>query len=433
MLRACYSAQSRIFYGGDPIGIRWYFCEPDAPDLGIVSSYGSAQWLDPLENPDPNIGEVIPRSFSFDYGKNTSARYGLCHLGEDSWFDGGPPTGTSPVPVWTECCPYRRIAFPTLSIHNLLLGSATRPVLPISATPANAIDDGTANPWTTTNYPFWTAGDSASVVLLHGAFSSGLQFINLGFALPADGIILGVEVSLTRYERAFANVIQDYQASLCLGGARIGAGRAKVGYWPTIPTATLYGSAVDGWSASLTPAIVNDPTFGFAISARNVSGTRTETGIITSISLTVYWKHSGGGEVMAGTLTLLGVQALAISQLSVLNGYWLALFSNDREPLETDTIADYVETVGDGYARQQITGFGAVYLNGSDQAESDSAPFQFQPTNSVNLWTIAGVMLLDGSGNLVGAWKDPDGPFTLSGPTDSYVPDLSMLNAGVSS
>ena len=59
-------------------------------------------------------------------------------------------------------------------------------------------------------------------------------------------------------------------------------------------TPESYGGAADLWGAALTPAIVNDPTFGFAVS---INADSVRVFLYGPFTVTVYYTLSGSGTV----------------------------------------------------------------------------------------------------------------------------------------
>lgn len=83
----------------------------------------------------------------------------------------------------------------------------------------------------------------------------------------------------------------DNNVTLFASGVPIGANKATAIVWSTTADETVeYGGSNDLWSASLTPAIVNDTTFGAAVSATVGNGATAE---IQSLRLTVYYSVAG--------------------------------------------------------------------------------------------------------------------------------------------
>jgi len=86
-----------------------------------------------------------------------------------------------------------------------------------------------------------------------------------GFSLPSTATILGVTVSFgINSESATTGTIA--QVALWNSSGQVGTAKTPGTAITTTITQNSYGGAADTWGASLTPTVVNDPTFGFAVS-----------------------------------------------------------------------------------------------------------------------------------------------------------------------
>lgn len=126
-----------------------------------------------------------------------------------------------------------------------------------------------------------------------------LNFSGCGFTIPSAATILGVtvEVHLTSQ---FNQPSYLSQVALWFEGAALGTIKTPNTPFPTAPTTFSYGSAGDDWGAALTPAIVNDPSFGFAVAA-NVGSSRVFVAVGSDVGgpyfVTVYYTLSGSGTI----------------------------------------------------------------------------------------------------------------------------------------
>jgi hypothetical protein len=125
----------------------------------------------------------------------------------------------------------------------------------VNATWWETVDSGAQ--WRTTG--FATSGSLTSPL---SAFISE----DFGFNVPSNAVILGVQVvfGISSQSTTTGTVAG---VSLYHGGAELGTAKAPGTAITPIPGQVLtYGIGTDQWGATLTPAIVNDPSFGFAIS-----------------------------------------------------------------------------------------------------------------------------------------------------------------------
>ena len=114
-----------------------------------------------------------------------------------------------------------------------------------------------------------------------GTYSNYISFQGFGFSIPATAAILGIVVSITKCGIANnpASFNQDYSVKLTVDGAPSGTEHALVGNWSegrntgeiaeNLKT-YVYGSRTDTWGITPTPAMVNSPGFGIALSAESM-------------------------------------------------------------------------------------------------------------------------------------------------------------------
>ena len=140
----------------------------------------------------------------------------------------------------------------------------------------------------------WSAHDNGWRTEGDGLFPlSALTFQNFGLTIPSAATILGVTVNLNLVSQ-YATTGNVAQVALWNSSGQVGTAKTPSTPFTTTLTNVSYGSAGDSWGAALTPAIVNDPTFGFAISC-SVEGVRLFLAI--PFTITVYYTLSGSGTV----------------------------------------------------------------------------------------------------------------------------------------
>lgn len=114
-----------------------------------------------------------------------------------------------------------------------------------------------------------------------------------GFSIPSSATILGITVT-------FGAVVQSTstatiaQVALWEAGSQQGTAKSPATPITVTPTVTSYGGASDLWGATLTPAIVNDPSFGFAVS---VALTTSRGFLDFPFTVQVHYTLSGSGTV----------------------------------------------------------------------------------------------------------------------------------------
>jgi hypothetical protein len=114
-----------------------------------------------------------------------------------------------------------------------------------------------------------------------------------GFTIPSSATILGVVATLSVVAQA---TTAGTVAQVALWNSSGMQGTAKSPATPitTTSTATAYGSPADLWGATLTPAVVNDPSFGFAAS---VAADSIRDFLNFPFTVQVYYTLSGSGTI----------------------------------------------------------------------------------------------------------------------------------------
>lgn len=170
-----------------------------------------------------------------------------------------------------------------------------------------------------------------------GAPSALLEASGFGFNVPSGATITGVVAEINWGETPYYYQLADYHVFL-LAGSTIGDDRVR-NYNPGYPYAYYaYGSASDLWGATLTPAIVNAGTFGFAFQAQNTTtdnfdedgnnlgGAGNDTASIDHMRMTVYydmppatpsWTDPNNVKVEDGLVATADVTTAETSQLQM--------------------------------------------------------------------------------------------------------------------
>ncbi len=124
-------------------------------------------------------------------------------------------------------------------------------------------------------------------------YSRELLSTNFGFNVPTSNInIVGIKAEIQR--NAFsANVIKDTIVRLLLSGATIGNNLALANKWGITNNYYTYGGATNMWGTALTPANVNDATFGVSLKTANTS-TSNQSAYVDHVRMTVYYTTTTG-------------------------------------------------------------------------------------------------------------------------------------------
>src|SRR5215469_367828 len=119
------------------------------------------------------------------------------------------------------------------------------------------------------------------------------QASGFGFTIPSTATILGVSISFSIVSQGPTTGTLG-QIALLRAGANIGTTKTPATPFTTTVTTHTYGSAGDSWGAALTPAIVNDPTFGFCVSC---TCDIERVFLDTPFTVQVFYTLSGSGTV----------------------------------------------------------------------------------------------------------------------------------------
>lgn len=133
----------------------------------------------------------------------------------------------------------------------------------------------------------------ATQTIAHGATTAPLRGSNFGFAVPAGATINGVQVSAVAFADSNLELLFS-SIQLVKSGAATGTPKSDTAKWTDFPRGYNYGSSIDLWGATLTPADVNDPTFGFEAIVRNTS-TEADMASVNDYLMTVFYTTGGGG------------------------------------------------------------------------------------------------------------------------------------------
>ncbi|MGH7789712.1 MAG: hypothetical protein ACRERC_22770, partial [Candidatus Binatia bacterium] len=150
--------------------------------------------------------------------------------------------------------------------------------------PGAVVSDGSfgTSPWT--NPGNAVASDNLYAVSAPGGTPTQyLKATNFGFAIPAPAEIVGIEVSVEH--RSSLGTVVDSRARIVKGGVVGSAERALAGFWPIADATVTYGSSSDLWGTTWTPADINNPGFGFALSATD----SFDTAGVDHISIVVHY------------------------------------------------------------------------------------------------------------------------------------------------
>ncbi len=127
-----------------------------------------------------------------------------------------------------------------------------------------------AQNWTATSAALGAPDDTGTAATAPSGLNTHyLKLTDFGFTVPGGATVTGVSVTVIRRNASFTGfgggAVQDNLVKLVKAGSVAGTDQSNPVHWPDSFTGISYGG--DLWDTTLTPADVNDPDFGVAISA----------------------------------------------------------------------------------------------------------------------------------------------------------------------
>lgn len=166
----------------------------------------------------------------------------------------------------------------------------------ITSVPVPGFFGGSGGPWTnpsgadaSDNIYASSATDVVSDGMMVFFLTEELRVQNFGFDIPSNATIDGIEVKVER--RASNTNVLDAGISLFKDGVRVHGPNGQSGRegpnWTLIDEVRSYGSTIDNWEATWTPADINDPLFGVSFAAAN--GSSSETAFVDRVEVRVHF------------------------------------------------------------------------------------------------------------------------------------------------
>lgn len=159
-----------------------------------------------------------------------------------------------------------------LLLSNRLIAQETAVGSPIEAWELNHPSGNES--WSNANFVYandlFYANSSATILAFNADTSHYMISEDYNFNIPSGATIQGVEVTVIK---SAANVfgffnVRDETISLVLDSNLFGSNKANTSNWTLLDQVVTYGGPADTWGLTLTPAIINDPTFGVSVSAQ---------------------------------------------------------------------------------------------------------------------------------------------------------------------
>lgn len=142
---------------------------------------------------------------------------------------------------------------------------------------------------------------AVSASIASSSTSGYLTCTGNGFSIPTGATIDGIEVTVEAKNQLSGNGfqlrVQSSEANIRYAGATISAlppsGIANQTWNSTSDQSKTFGGSTNLWGATLTPAIVNDSTFGFRCRFFNLNAS-SQTFSVDCIFMKVYYTDSAG-------------------------------------------------------------------------------------------------------------------------------------------
>ena len=137
--------------------------------------------------------------------------------------------------------------------------------------------------WTDPDFACIEDANSAGVELLANTRSDDLYAEGFGFDIPLNATIVGMTVGLKLSTTEISSVfVQAFNGADLLGNEKESASEIGPLYWLN------FGDVDDKWGIALTPLIVNDPSFGVAVSIKSPELSAADA-YIDVIQITIFY------------------------------------------------------------------------------------------------------------------------------------------------
>lgn len=217
----------------------------------------------------------------------------------------------------------------------------------IWANPSNATADDT-------NYATTPNVKATSMHYLFGTMSGNV------FSIPGGSTIDGVVV-MSLLSQTTSSSFHDGLVKLILSGSAAGTsqGRGSSVFWPTSEAIQTWGSGVNKWGNTLTPAIVNAADFGACIQGSNLSANKSVASV-DYIQIRVYYTEGATPKDVDGESTTAVTTSATVTKTTSADGELTTAVTTDTTVTkETDISASSttgVTTDGSVEAERPVDG-----------------------------------------------------------------------------
>jgi len=156
--------------------------------------------------------------------------------------------------------------------------------------PGTTASDGTYGTFAWADPNNAQASDDANASFTSNALNSSeyLKCTNFSFSLPTGVTITGIEIKIER-TADFVDEVKDDVIKLVIGGSVVGNSLAVENSWNTTEENFTYGDQSNLWGNSISKAQVESADFGVVLSAAIYAGGGTNTPLVDSVAIKVYY------------------------------------------------------------------------------------------------------------------------------------------------
>jgi hypothetical protein len=142
-----------------------------------------------------------------------------------------------------------------------------------------------------------------------GGYSDYLIAQGFNLNIPTGATIVGIQFNIYAFDELDSGALSDNHIFLCHGSgpSTFGTDHAGSIAWGAGLALSLVGSSSDTWGVAPTPAMLNDPTFGIAISVAN-SGAPAEAAIDAIYITVTYTGGAGSGPTVSSSQMIFYLQ-----------------------------------------------------------------------------------------------------------------------------
>ncbi|WP_224248531.1 hypothetical protein [Hyalangium gracile] len=158
----------------------------------------------------------------------------------------------------------------------------------VSALPAQATSTPRTRSWLATDDVLLDDGLFALIQgMIDNEVSDDLRTTGYGFSIPEGARITGLRLDIKRESLSAVGLV-DGRVRLMVGDQPLEEDRGRPEVWAGLETVP-YGGVADGWGRTWTPAEVNAPGFGAALSTRYASQSGNDHPRVDHMAMTVFY------------------------------------------------------------------------------------------------------------------------------------------------